>query len=264
MVSWPAMKSVITSSRSCLSLMRRPLSSSWACSSIDSKSPRSSPLLRRAAMTALRMRSSRPMARSTRRFRGVGIQCGAVIRLAGPCDERAHQGFHGFARLGRVAADLGVEQRLGHDLQGQVHHVGLGVADLAVAPRLQHPLGVIDHEPAVRSDPLAVKRRLGQLALAAPELAFAGQEPLPERPLRLPQPIVLDELPILVDQHLLDQVGMVDEHDSPGAESGRNQVAILLSPARSSSPTGRGRTPSNCQRASAAADREEPAVALAR
>ncbi len=42
----------------------------------------------------------------------------------------------------------------------------------------EHSLGVIDHEPGVGSDPLAVKCRLGQLALAAPELPFAGQESL--------------------------------------------------------------------------------------
>ena len=83
----------------------------------------------------------------------------------------------------------------------------------------------------VVGDPLAVKRGLGQFALTAPEFTFAGQQPLAQRPLRLPQPIVLDELAILVDQNLLDQVGMVGEHDMPGPESGRDEVAILSSPA---------------------------------
>ena len=31
---------------------------------------------------------------------------------------------------------------------------------------------------------------------------------------------MLDELPILVDEHVLHEVGMVGEEDSPGAEPG--------------------------------------------
>ncbi len=112
----------------------------------------------------------------------MGTQCGGVTRLPVRDDESAHQRLHRRAGLGRIAADLRVEQRLGDDLQGQPHHVILSVADLAVGPRLEHALGEIHHEPRIGSDPLAVKRRLGQLALPAPELALAGQEPLAERP----------------------------------------------------------------------------------
>ena len=61
-----------------------------------------------------------------------------------------------------------------------------------------------------------MERRLGELALAAPEVPLAGQQPLAERPLRLAQPIMLDELAILFDQHLLDQLGVVGEHDAFG------------------------------------------------
>ena len=103
-------------------------------------------------------------------------------QAAGPRDEGVHQRLHRRAGVGRIAADLRVEQRLGDDLQRQPHHVVLDVADLAVGPGLEHSLGVIDHEPAIGGDPLAVKRRLGELALAAPELPLAGQEPLAQRP----------------------------------------------------------------------------------
>ena len=151
---------------------------------------------------------------------------------ARPRHEAVHQRFHRRARLGRVAADLGVEERLGDDLERQPHHVGLDVADLAVAPGHEHPLGVFDHHTGIGGDPVAMERRLGELALGPPELALAGQEPVAQRSPRAPQPVVLDELPVLVDQHLLDQVGMVEEEDRRGPEPGPDHVAVLAMPAR--------------------------------
>ena len=100
------------------------------------------------------------------------------------------------------------------------------------AQRGEHPLGELDHQLGVGGDPLAVERRLRELALAAPEVALAGQQALAQRALRLPQAIVLDELAVLVDQHLLDQVGVVGEEDALRAEPGRDQVAVLARPAR--------------------------------
>ena len=161
----------------------------------------------------------------------MGNQCGGAIRLpVRAMKERMSVSIAALA-LGRIAADLRVEQGLGHDLQGQPHHVVLDVADLSVVPRFEHPLGVFDHEPGIGGDSLAVERRLGKLALASPEFPFAGQEPLTQRPPRLPQPIMLDELAILVDQNLFDQVGMVGEDDISGSEPGRDQVAVLAGPA---------------------------------
>ncbi len=46
---------------------------------------------------------------------------------------------------------------------------------------------------------------------------------------------MLDELAILIDQDLLDQVGVVGKHDLPRAEPGRYEVAVLPSPAGKSS-----------------------------
>src|SRR5271157_1390049 len=43
---------------------------------------------------------------------------------------------------------------------------------------------------------------------------------------------MLDELAILRNQHLLDQVGMVEEENRPGPESRPDQVAVLAMPAR--------------------------------
>ncbi len=49
-------------------------------------------------------------------------------------------------RVGRFTADLGVKQGLGHDFQGQRHHVGVNIADLTLRPGVQHSLGVSHHE----------------------------------------------------------------------------------------------------------------------
>jgi hypothetical protein len=75
-VSVPAMKAVIASSRSCRSQSGRPCSSR-AASSMESKSPRSSPLSRRFRMKSYVMRSSARVASRSRSPVGVGIASGS-------------------------------------------------------------------------------------------------------------------------------------------------------------------------------------------
>ena len=98
-------------------------------------------------------------------IQGRGNPVGRCHDVAAPRDESSHQGFQGRADIDRLAADLRVKERLGHNLQSQVHHVGLNIADLAVFPRLEHFLRVIHHKPAVVGDSLAIKCGLGQLTL---------------------------------------------------------------------------------------------------
>src|SRR5262249_12305852 len=69
-------------------------------------------------------------------------------------------------------------------------------------------------------------------ALSAPEVALAGQQTIPQRLLRLPQAVVLDEFAILVDQDFLDQVRMVREQDPARAEAGGDKIAVFPSPTR--------------------------------
>ena len=44
---------------------------------------------------------------------------------------------------------------------------------------------------------------------------------------------MLDELPVLVDEYLLDEVGVVGEEDALRPEPGRYQVAMIAGPAAS-------------------------------
>ncbi len=156
-----------------MSVIRRPLSSSWARSSIESKSPRSSPLFLRSAITARRIRSNRRIARSTRMFIGVGIQCGRLTRLAVLHDEGLHERIHRRAHLGGIAADLRVEKRLGDDLERQPHHVILRVANLPVGPAAKHALRELNHQLAITPRSALGEKRAGQ--------AFAAHARTPPR-----------------------------------------------------------------------------------
>ena len=131
--------------------------------------------------------------------------------------ESLHQRFHRRTHVARITADFRVKEGFGDDLQREPHHVVLGVADLSVSPRAEHALGKINHEPPIGGDPFAVKRGLYQLALTAPELTLADQETLAQSPSCVPQAVMLDELPILVNQNLFNQVGMIDEDNVPRA-----------------------------------------------
>src|SRR5208337_5442904 len=112
------------------------------------------------------------------------------------------------------------------------HHVGLDVARLPVFPGHQHPLSVLNHHICISGDAVAMERRLSQLALGAPEIALAGQEALAKGSPCTAQPVMFDELAVLGNQHLLDQVGMVEEENRSGPESRPDQVAVLAMPAR--------------------------------
>ena len=157
-------------------------------------------------------------------------------QLASPLDEAVHQGFHRRVRLGRLGTDLGVEQRLRDDLKGQFHHVGLDVANLSVFPGSEHPIRELDHDGGITGDPITMKRRLYELAPGPPELSLAGQEAVAQRSLRASQPVMLDELPVLIDEHVLDKLGMVDEKHGTRAKPGGDHVSEFVMPARVSVP----------------------------
>ena len=97
------------------------------------------------------------------------------------------------ADVARLAPDLGVEERLGDDRQGQAHHVVVDVARLAVAPGVAEPRGVLDHDRAVALDRLALEARLRELPLPPPEVALAGQQPLADDRHEQPREPVLDD-----------------------------------------------------------------------
>ena len=77
-VSWPAAKVVMISSRSCRSDMPSPVSASRAASSISSRSPLGAPPSRRCAIRPY-IRSSRAVISCwKRRFAGVGQLVGGL------------------------------------------------------------------------------------------------------------------------------------------------------------------------------------------
>ena len=173
------------------------------------------------------VRSTRAIAPRNRRFSGTGSQPGkgtSRLTLAVKFTSKVS-----IARAISAAppGDVGAEEGLGDDLQGQPHHVGLNVAPLAVGPTAHHTLRIRHHNVSIRCDPLSVKRRLREPTLATPELPLAGQEPRAQgRPGR-PKREVLGELPVLADQDVLDQFGMVQGPDPPRAQPDRDHVAVV-------------------------------------
>ena len=134
--------------------------------------------------------------------------------------------FHRGRRLGGVARHVGVEEGFGDDLQRHLH-LFLHVAVLAVGPPLHHPLGGLNHHRAVGVDPLAVKGRLRESPLASPEVPFAGEQPFPQGRLRHPEGEMLAKLAVAGDEHLLDHVRVVNEHDLAMGEAKRHHVAMV-------------------------------------
>ena len=223
------------SSRSCRSVIRRPLSSSWACSSIESRSPRSSPLAP-ALGDDLEEDRDRAGGRPPRRggSTGVGSHRGTMIELAVLAMKLCISVSIAAPTSADVAAELGVEEGLGDDLQRQPHHVGLDVArpgrrpTTAIIRSVNSTIRSREARRSARGGTPAARACAG-VRQKSPSLV---SRPLPSVRFACRSAIVLDELAVLVDEHLLDQVGMIGEEDALRAEPGRDDVAVLAGPAR--------------------------------
>ena len=90
----------------------------------------------------------------------------------------------------------------------------------------EHPLGGRDHGRGVGGDPVAVEGRLRKLALLPPEVALARQQAVAQAGPRLAERAVLDEVAVLRDQHLLDEVGMVQHPNPHRTEPKIDDVAV--------------------------------------
>lgn len=86
---------------------------------------------------------------------------------------------------------------------------------LPIAPAGQHSVRIVHHRRRVRLDPVGMKGRRDETALAPPELAVAGQQAVAQVACDAGPGIailgVLDELAGLRHQHLADVVGVGDE-----------------------------------------------------
>src|SRR5262249_19253210 len=74
---------------------------------------------------------------------------------------------------------------------------------------------------------LLMKSRLGQSALSAMELTFAGQHAFTQESLRYLEPAALCEVPAVGDQDVFDVFRIVDEIDPLSSDLEVNQVSIL-------------------------------------
>ncbi len=85
------------------------------------------------------------------------------------------------------------------------------------------------HAGGVGLDAVAMERGLREAPLAAPEVAFAREEAVPEDGAqRLMEEGVLLPEPVARDEHVLDEIGMAQERDLERPDGDANDVAVAL------------------------------------
>ena len=128
--------------------------------------------------------------------------------------------------VGDVLLDFGIHQRLGRDAQRQRHHFEVDVADFAVLPAVEHAVRQPDHVRPVTQQLLAGEGGRGEPPVLLPVLAFGGEDALPEQGGDMPPDHpVLDEVAMVLDQDMLDVVGIVEKHRRPAGEIVADDVA---------------------------------------
>ena len=133
-------------------------------------------------------------------------------------------------RRAPLRVDVGPEQRLAHHGERERRHLGLHVELVAVAPTLGGPLGGPDHRRRVRGDPLVVEHRLDQPPLTQVGLVLAREERLAEQHLRGPDRRALMERAMVGDEHVLDEVGMVQQERGRTRDVDADHVAVRGQP----------------------------------
>ncbi len=113
--------------------------------------------------------------------------------------------------------DLGVEDGAGDDVEAELHHLVGDVELLAGVPGGGGGCGAGDDLGGVAGDALAVEGRSGDAALAHVDGVVGGDEAFAEEDLEADDGALADEGWGLVDEDLVDEVGVVDEDDG-GAE----------------------------------------------
>ena len=145
----------------------------------------------------------------------------------GLCAEEFHDDGHGAGDAARVFGDVGAEERLGDDFERESHHVGVDVAEFAGLPSCEHCCGGLSHDLGVGDDVFVAEGRLDKFSLRLPELAFAGKQAIAEDGAEGAVVARLEEIFLVLNEDLLDAVGMHDEADGDVEEAEENDVAVF-------------------------------------
>jgi len=95
-------------------------------------------------------------------------------------------------------------------------------------PPGEHPLRLSDHHLAVAGKPLTCEGRSREAALAMPEVTFACQETVAEHSRDLtPEEAVLDEVAVILDEHVFNKLGITDQKHGPCAETQSDDITVI-------------------------------------
>ena len=118
------------------------------------------------------------------------------------------------AELLRQAVEVAAEDRAQHDLERELAHLVGEVHRLAargeLIPAREAPFVGRGDQLRELGDDAAVEQRLHHVALALPQLPFAGHDALAEEDLDPVEPDALGVVPVVADQHPLHVVRVVD------------------------------------------------------
>ena len=159
---------------------------------------------------------------------GDGPSAGPLFEL-GECDDEvveAHDGVDLVVDGADVGGDLGVEEGARDDFQRQRHALRGDVDLLSCLPSLAVVRGDGDDLIGVGIDPLPVEGRRGDAALAYVGGVFGGDEAFAQQDLHAPDGALFLVAAGVVDQHLLDVDGVVDEDDGSAHEAVLGNVPV--------------------------------------
>jgi hypothetical protein len=145
-----------------------------------------------------------------------------------PVEVLEQGGQAGAHAVGLGGLQAGPEEGAHDDAQRQPGHLDVHVELLPVAPARRRLLGELPHRVVVAGHAPAAEGGRGEAGVPAVQLALAGQQALAQHGPGALQHEALLVAPRVVDQHLADELGIVDAEVADGAEPQRRQPAVAL------------------------------------
>ena len=137
-------------------------------------------------------------------------------------------GLHQLAHDCLELVVVDAEHRPREIVQAEIDDLRIQVAHFAALPRRCELLGVQLDEVDEAWHALGLERRLHNPAVLTPELAFRRQQAVAEQELHPPQHVRLDERLRMVDEHVLDRLGIGDHVNLLHEEAGVDDPGGLL------------------------------------
>ena len=125
--------------------------------------------------------------------------------------------------------DVGTEERLCDDGEGELHHLVVHVEMMSIGPPRPGPICVFDHRLSISGDAIPMECRLHEPPLAEMEFPLACEKPLTEEAFGAHERPALGEVLLIGDENVSNEIRVVEEVYPPVRHLEEDDIPVFVS-----------------------------------